>query len=140
MRCLPILMLFPLMAACGADPASETPVALKPGNYDVWVRGGAMIEAPNGTARQQVCLGEWQARDFPQHPLEKTVRKWNGCSDKTDPPRGNQMSGTRTCPKGIATFNGEHGEDRFTIRGTTSSRSGAKEEPFTVTGRRTGDC
>ena len=130
-----------LLAGCGgADPASETPVDLKPGKYDVFVRGSHLFEAPDNPGRSDVCLSEFEAREWPKHPLEKTTRKFNGCFDTIDEPKGNALSGTRKCPKGTATFTGEHSDERFTVRGTVKSSTSDKEEGFTISGRRTGDC
>lgn len=141
---LRLVVAAPLLAACscsaGRDAASEPPVDLKPGLYDVWVRGSRLFEAPDKPAQSNVCFSEWQAREWPKHPLEQTTRKFSGCYDTIDEPRGNALSGTRKCPKGVATFEGEHGDERFVVRGTVKSSTSDKTEEFTITGRRIGDC
>lgn len=102
--------------------------------------GSGFFETIDRPGRSEVCLTEFGAKEWPAHPLEKSMRKWTGCSDAIDPPRGNALSGKRSCPKASATFEGSHTEDKFAIKGVVKWNDDGREETFAITGRRTGDC
>lgn len=140
-----------LLAGCARDPASEPPVQLQPGLYQVAVGGGTLVRLPSDTRSDQVCLSPPDAIDFARSPLYPIIGAWDGCSETPEEPKGNAISGKRECPDRktpvTATFAGSHTADSFEIHGTVSQgddesasimRLGSGD--FTLSGKRLGDC
>jgi len=149
MKKLPILLL--LLAGCGRDPASEAPVQLQPGLYQVAVGGGTLVRLPSDQRSDQICLSPPDAIDFAKSPLYPTIGTWDGCSETPEEPKGNAISGKRECldrkTAVTATFAGSHTADSFEIHGTVTQgddesasimRLGSGD--FTLSGKRLGDC
>lgn len=143
-----------LLAACAKDPASEPPVALQPGDYEVQVGGGTLVSLADHQTKGRVCLAEDAAADFPENPLGHLIEDWDGCSDSVDEPRGNAFSGKRECDQSdrrhtpvLVRFTGSHGADSFELRGAVTQgsdegggvmRLGSGD--FSVSGQRVGAC
>lgn len=153
MRILLALVL-PLAACAGADPASEPPVELKPGLYEISIGGGTFIELPDGQRTSGKCLGHDAALDFTRRPLAVATKSWPGCSEETEPRQGNAIKGKRVCPETskrststLVEFTGSHSDSSFEFAGWVSQGEdegngvmhlGSGE--FKVTGKRVGDC
>lgn len=153
MRTLLALVL-PLAACAGADPASEPPVELKPGLYEISVGGGTLVETHEGTRTAGKCIGHDAAVDFIRRPLAVATKSWPGCSDETAPRQGNAITGKRTCPETskrststLVEFTGRHSDSDFQLAGSVSQGDGEGggvmrlgSGDFKVTGKRLGDC
>lgn len=140
-----------LLAGCARDPATEPPVELQPGLYEVQVGGGTVVELKSGERTERICFYPPDALTFPNTPLYATVGNWDGCSDTPDDPRGNAISGKRQCLDRrvplTATYAGSHTTDSFELRGTVtqSDDEGGSvmhlgSGDFTITGKRIAPC
>ena len=139
-----------LVPGCSADPASEPPVQLLPGSYEVAAGGGTMVELRGGKRSDLLCIAADSATMFKSNPLAQLTSDWEGCSDVYAEPRGNALAGSRTCERKTPvriTYSGSHTADSFEIRGTVAQgddESGMAMHlgsgEFTITGKRRGDC
>lgn len=150
------MMMAGLAACAKPDPASEVPVDLLPGLYQVRVGGGTIVDLKSGGMSGEICFAIDNALAFPSNALSHLVPDWEGCSTSYDDPKGNAVSGLRTCPGGDgyrrkkttrANFAGSHSTDSFLIEGEV--RQGDDEGggvmhlgsgPFQIKGKRIGDC
>jgi hypothetical protein len=143
------LMVLP--AGCARDPATEQPVELQAGLYDVSLGGSSLVKLKVEGRKTQVCLDSSDASEFPHDPLLHLAAHWDGCSTKLDEPRGNAMSGKRMCEDRTtpmtAAYSGSHTADSFEITGAVTQgsdesasvmRLGSGE--FSLLGKRVGDC
>lgn len=133
------------------DPASEPPVQMLPGLYEVSLGGGTVVELKTGERKSELCLDSYGAFEFPKDPLGPIIERWETCSTQLDPPKGNAMSGARKCEQRktpmVASYAGSHTIDSFEIKGTVSQGQGENASvmhlgsgEFTITGKRVGDC
>jgi Protein of unknown function (DUF3617) len=140
-----------LLSGCAQDPASEPPVELQPGLYQVAVGGGTVVRLPSDQRSDQICLSPPDAIDFAKSPLYPTIGVWDGCSETSEEPKGNAISGKRECldrkTPMTAAFAGSHTADTFEIRGTVAQGSDENSSvmrlgsgDFSITGKRIGDC
>lgn len=140
-----------LLAGCARDPASEAPVQLQPGLYQVAVGGGTIVRLTSDQRTDQVCLSPPDAIDFAKSPLYPTIGAWDGCAETPEEPKGNAISGKRECldrkTPVTATFAGSHTADSFEIHGAVAQGSDENSSvmhlgsgDFTLTGKRIGDC
>lgn len=139
-----------LTAAC-RDAASEAPVDLKPGLYDIAATGESYIEIEPSSKSGQKCFSDYEAREFARFPMGMATRKWDGCSDTNQPRQGNLVTGQRYCTiasfrdddERVMTYRAEISTDGFAILGETKDKedgSGPETGPWRVIGRRVGDC
>lgn len=142
-----------LAGGCGGaatDPASEAPVDLQPGLYDVIATGGTLMEVSPGRSRDQLCLSHDQAQQLPSYPMENVTRHWRGCKDTYQPRKGNAFGGHRVCPrtsrrlnKALADYTGHVTPDSFVMTGDVrvgEDGKGFGNGHFTLRGKRIGDC
>ena len=145
-----LLALSLLLAGCTPDPASEPPVELLPGLYEVRVGGGTLVRLPSDERTARICFDPVDAMTFPKTPLFPTIGDWDSCTESPDEPRGNAISGKRQCdrksPMTVA-YSGSHSADSFDLRGTVTQgddegggvmRLGSGD--FSIEGKRIGDC
>jgi hypothetical protein len=147
MRAVIILGAVAALSAC-RDAASETPVDLQPGLYDL-SSSGIILES--GGERGSVCLSATDARDFSYAPLRNANGAWRDCTDTAEPRQGNAVIGKRFCKgarfrdddESIYTYVAEISTDGFVIKGETKDKedgSGPDTGPWRIVARRTGDC
>ena len=141
---------------CSADPATEPPVDLKPGLYQVTLGGGTVVELKAGGRQAEICFAADNALALPSDPISHIIPDWDGCTTRHDEPRGNAMSGERTCPGGEGyrrkksmrmAYSGSHGTEDFRIDGEVTQGddegggvSHLGSGPFRITGTRVGEC
>ena len=154
MRNRPFLCAIFFLSGCsgGRDPASEPPVDLQAGLYNVSVGGGTVVEMKKGGRSGEICLDSYGAQTLPDDPLARIVGSWSGCSTNVDPRKGNALSGTRKCAERAmpmtATYQGSLTPDSFEIHGSvaqgrgdeTASKMHLGSGDFTITGKRVGEC
>ena len=157
MRKFLIMMAALGLAGCAAsDPATEVPVDLLPGSYQVTLGGGTIVELKAGGRQAEVCFATDNALAFPSDPVSHLIPDWDGCTTTHDDPKGNAMSGLRNCPGGEGyrrktsvrmRYAGSHGTDDFTIDGEVSQGddegggvSHLGSGPFQIKGKRVGEC
>lgn len=139
-----------LLCGCARDPASEQPVELKPGLYEVTVGGGTLVRLPSDQRTDRICLSVPDAIDFAKSPLYPTIGAWDSCTESPDEPKGNALSGKRQCdrraPLTVA-YTGSHTADSFELRGTVTQGSDENESvmrlgsgDFSISGKRITDC
>ena len=145
------------LAGCSSDPASEPPVELKGGLYQVSAHGGTVVELKGADKRSaEICFAPESASALPGEPLAHLIPSWDGCDTHNDPPRGNAMSGSRNCPGGEGherhqsmhlAFTGRHTADTFDIAGAVTQGDDEGNGvmhlgsgDFAISGKRVGDC
>ena len=141
--------LIAMLGACGG-PANEAKVDLKPGLYDIVATGESYVEIEAGATRADVCVSEFDAREFERFPMLHATRKLNYCSDTVEPRVGNLVVGKRRCTSGwmdteetTSTYEVTFREERVVIKGKVKDRrdgTGPNTGTFTVVARRVGDC
>lgn len=135
------------LAAC-RDAASEAPVDLQPGLYDLSSSG---IVLESGGERHEKCFDASEAREFSLSPLRQAIGRWRDCSDTPEPRQGNATSGKRFCKgasfrdddESIYTYTAETSTDGFVIEGETKDKedgSGPDTGRWRVMAHRKGDC
>ena len=134
------------------DPraASEQPVALVPGLYDVSIGGGTMVKLASGEYAGKVCFTPADAAAFPHSPLTHIFPEWPGCSSSDIESSGNAVKGKRTCESRLPAwinYSGSHTANSFIIVGSvaqghdeTSMALHLGSGDFTVAGKRIGAC
>lgn len=153
MRVLLVVNVIPLLLTGCGDPTRDTPVALKPGLYEIAAgaeSGDSYVEISPSRTRGEKCLSQFDASEFDRFPMIHATRRRADCTDKVEPRTGNVIFGTRHC---AATFRGDDesdwtyeavlSEEGFVIKGMVRDHrdgSGTETGPFNVTGRRVGDC
>ena len=157
MRKISVAALVLGLAGCSAsDPATETPVDLRPGLYQVSVGGGTIVELKPRYSSGEACFAADNALAFPRDSVSHLIPDWDGCSTTHDDPKGNAISGVRNCPSGAGykrkmsvrmEYQGSHSSDAFTINGHVSmgdDEGGGVMHlgsgDFRITGKRIGDC
>jgi len=157
MRNLMCVMVALGLAGCASpDPATEMPVDLLPGLYQVTLGGGTVVELKAGGRQADVCFATDNALAFPGDPVSHLIPDWPGCTTTADDPKGNAISGLRNCPGGEGhqrkttmrmSYAGSHGTDEFRIDGEVTQgddegggvmRLGSG--PFRISGKRIGEC
>jgi hypothetical protein len=139
------------LASCSRDPASEAPVELRAGLYQVNIGGGTIVELKDGARGGEVCLDSYSASEFPNDPVQALAGSWDGCSAKIEPRKGNAISGARTCEQRAMpmtmNYSGSIAQDGFIIHGTVAQGSDESESrmhlgsgDFTISGKRAGGC
>jgi hypothetical protein len=134
-----------------SDPATEQPVVMQAGLYDVTLGGSTVVALKSEGRTTQVCLDSSGAAQFPIDPLGPLVKAWSTCSSQLDEPRGNAMSGKRMCRERktpmTATYTGSHTVDSFKIEGKVTQGADETEEmmrlgsgDFSLLGKRVADC
>ena len=109
------------MAACAetSDPASETPVDLEPGNYNVTISGkGIFKNAGSGKKPGTICVTRSDRDSFPHKLAENYYKLHPACQVSRGSREGNAISGEIKCPVDpkMAT-----GSSRFVYNGAVSS-------------------
>ena len=143
-------LLLSMLSACSVDPRTEPPVALKPGLYDIEASGESYIEIEAGAKRANVCVTDFDAREFERFPMLHATRKVPYCSDTVEPRIGNLVVGKRRCTSGwmdteetTSTYEVTFRKERVVIKGKVKDRrdgTGPNTGAFTVVARRIGDC
>lgn len=94
-----------VMAGCGAvrDPASETPVELRPGEYKISFTGTAMgmalPKSKEAAKDNLVCLTEQRVKGWPKQIIEGLIPMPPGtCQFESEPRVGNALKGKLICP------------------------------------------
>ena len=139
-----------VLAGC-SNPATEAPVDLAPGLYDVTLGGGTMIALKSNQRTDRICFAPENSLAFPREPLSHILPQWDGCADEAPQPVGNAIRGARRCPDRktpvAIEYAGSHSSDSFTIEGTVTQGSGEGggvmhlgSGEFSINGRRVGDC
>ena len=155
-----LLFLAPILMSTGCSndsrsayeiAAAESPVELQAGLYEIRLGGGTVVELKSGERTDQICLNSYDASQLPKDVLSKTIEPWEGCANLPDPPRGNAMSGARTCAERkvpmSATYAGRHTSNSFRIEGLVKQGEGETASimrlgsgEFSIAGKRIGDC
>src|SRR3954471_20760385 len=97
MRTLPLLCACLCLFACSSDPASEAPVELRTGMYQVNIGGGTIVDLSHGRQSGEICLDPSQTSELPGDPLQVLTGSWSDCLAQIEPRKGNAIGGTRTC-------------------------------------------
>ena len=157
MRLVIVAALMMGLAGCAAkDPATEKPVDLLPGLYQLSVGGGTIVELKPAFASGQACFAADNAAAFPTDSVSHLIPDWDGCTTNHDDPKGNAISGLRTCAGGEGhkrkmsvrmEYRGSHSTDAFRIDGHVSmgdDEGGGVMHlgsgDFMIAGKRIGDC
>lgn len=137
------------LGAC-SDPKSETPVALKPGIYNLVASGESYVEIGPSEKSGERCLTAFDVSEFERLPMVHATRRVSDCMDTAEPRAGNLVIGRRVCRSGwgkldrtTTDFEARIREEQFVIYGKVRDGrdgSGGETGTFTVTGRRIGDC
>jgi hypothetical protein len=94
------------LGSCGTapDPATETPVDLQPGQYQVTMGGGGLAkfipvqkDGP-GSVDQSICVTAEQAKTWPKPFVQNYLYLHEGCSLTGSKRVGNAVSGAILCP------------------------------------------
>ena len=137
-----------LLVGCTTKPEDQAPVELHPGMYEVQVGGGTLVRLKSDERVGEVCI--FDAAQFRSSPLAQIQSPPEDCSDEPAEPKGNALTGRRTCDRKTPIridYAGSHTTDSFEIRGTVAQgsdesgmamRLGSGE--FSVTGKRIGAC
>ncbi|MEQ7873815.1 DUF3617 family protein [Sphingomonas sp. ASV193] len=143
------------LGACGkVGGSADTPVTLRPGQYEVTITGNTLVELRSHRQTDQVCLGQDAAESFADNPLGHVALDGDGCSDSADPAGANGFTGKRSCDvsdirhaSADIAYTGAHTADSFELHGHVSQgndkQSGGADNgsgDFAITGHRTGDC
>ena len=138
-----------LLTGC-SDPATQTPVALKPGQYDISALGESYVEISPSNTRDKKCLSAFDVSEFERFPMLHGTRRLPECSETVEPRKGNLVLGRQRCTSGhldqdetVSTYEVVIGEEEFMIKGTVKDRrdgTGPETGNFMVIGRRIGDC
>lgn len=132
------------------DAATEPPVDLLPGLYEVSIGGGTMVGLASGGYEGKLCFSARDAAEFPRRPLNRISPEWSNCSTRANAPKGNALGGTRSCEGRLPariTYSGSHTADSFYIEGSvaqghdeTSMAMHLGSGDFTILGKRAGAC
>ena len=143
------LTLILMLGGCG-DPASETPVAMKAGLYDISALGESYVEISPSNTRDKKCLSAFDVSEFERFPMLHGTRRLPECSESVEPRKGNLVLGRQRCTSGhldqdetVSTYEVVIAEEQFVIKGQVKDRrdgTGPETGTFTVIGRRVGDC
>jgi len=138
-----------LLGSCG-DPASEAPVALKPGMYDISALGESYVEISPSNIRDKKCLTAFDVSEFERFPMLHGTRRLPECTERVEPRTGNLVLGRQRCTSGhldqdetVSNYEVVISEERFVIKGQVKDRrdgTGPETGTFTVIGSRIGDC
>ncbi|GJL95285.1 MAG: hypothetical protein DHS20C05_16900 [Hyphococcus sp.] len=110
-----------IAAGCAetSDPASEAPVELEPGRYEITMSGAGLLKAAgNDNNSRSTCLRAGERAMFPHKLAENYYRMHYSCSNKRLPREGNAVGGEISCaadPK-LAT-----GANRFVYNGAVAA-------------------
>ena len=157
MRLVITAVVMAALAGCAAkDPATEKPVDMLPGLYQLTIGGGTIVELKPAFASGQACFALDNALAFPTDSVSHLIPDWDGCTTTHDDPKGNAISGLRNCPGGEGhkrktsvrmQYRGSHTTDSFTIRGHVSMGNDETEQvmhlgsgDFMLDGKRVGEC
>lgn len=150
---VPALAFLPVtlvLAAC-SSAESETPVDLKPGQYEIVFAG---LNGANGT--KNYCIMQEEASAFPSDPVKKFLpAELRDSCESQGGRKGNALNGTLICKiagtdtKAELTLNwsGRMHADRFELNadGALKDLNGPEgaspnRSHVSVTGKRTGEC
>jgi hypothetical protein len=92
-----------LMAGCSpaGDPATQEPVELTPGLYEITASGVSLdryVRTDPDAPKDQVCVTAGETAEFTDGLVNKHLVLHPGCTTVADPREGNTMAGTITCP------------------------------------------
>lgn len=105
---VPAAAIFLLLAGCTADPASEEPITLAPGNYHVTSIGGfegvpSAGRDPSGPLDEHICIEPGDVENFPEaFTREHTAATpaTGDCQLDNWKREGNAFDGVSACPLG----------------------------------------
>lgn len=140
---------FLMLGAC-SDAASQAPVDLKPGLYDINVSGDQYLYAARNEPRAQKCFTDFEAKEVGRLPMLHATYRDDDCTDTVEGRQGNAIKGKRFCSRAAfrdnddwqATYVAEISEDGFIIKGETRDEfdeTGGITQ-WRAVGRRVGDC
>ena len=111
--------LFVLLAGCveERDPASEAPVDLLPGRYEITLSGNLPQNPNSKRAPTSLCVTGSKASNFHYHLAEEATKVFGACSPKRAPRVGNAFSGEISC---LADQRMATGSNRFIYEGAIS--------------------
>lgn len=134
-------------SGCGG-PASEDPVDLEPGRYEIQ----AVARGLGGESKSEsLCILPDRATKFTDNPLQGIgIKSSSECPLKTKR-EGNAFSGSQSCTTGSSEtgmasvkldYEGSLTRNSFTIEGNTQLEVEGRNAggSFSVTGKRSGDC
>ena len=149
MRVVLMFGLVCLLSGC-SDPATQAPLALKAGLYDISALGESYVEISPGNTSDKRCLSAFDVSEFERFPMLHGTRRLRECSETVEPRKGNLVLGRQRCTSGhldqdetVSTYELVIGEEEFMISGAVKDRrdgTGPETGNFTVIGRRIGDC
>ena len=149
MRVVLMFGLVYLLSGC-SDPATQAPLALKAGLYDISALGQSYVEISPGNISDKKCLSAFDVSEFERFPMLHGTRRLRECSETVEPRKGNLVLGRQRCTSGhldqdetVSTYELVIGEEEFMISGAVKDRrdgTGPETGNFTVIGRRIGDC
>lgn len=145
-----------LTGCAGKNPATEKPVEMLPGLYQLTIGGGTIVELKPHYASGQACFEGPDAQAFPTESVSHLIPDWDGCTTTHDDPKGNAIGGLRNCAGGSGhkrktsvrmEYHGSHTADAFTIRKHVSMGNDETEQvmhlgsgDFMLDGKRIDEC
>jgi hypothetical protein len=106
------------------------------------------VQLKNDERNGEVCIYDVAA--FKNAPLAQIQSPPEDCSDESAEPKGNALSGKRTCDRKTPIrieYAGSHTADTFELKGTVAQGSDESDMAmrlgsgeFSVSGKRKGDC
>lgn len=143
-------LLFVVMLGACRDAATETPVDLKPGLYDINVSGDQYLYAARNEPSTRKCLSDFEAKEVGRLPMLHATYRDDDCTDKVEERQGNAIRGSRFCVRAArrpdddwqATYVAEISKDGFIIKGETRDEfdETGGMTMWRAVGRRVGDC
>jgi hypothetical protein len=88
-----------MLAGCRGDPATETPITMKPGLYEVQTPGISLAGvgmSDSSTPGKKLCLRSGDG-DFFAHRVVREALATDGCADPVNERAGNQLTSTIRC-------------------------------------------
>lgn len=88
-----------LASACSRapDPASETPVDLEPGMYEITISGAGLPSSVNTDRPHSACVRESDRASFPHKLVQNYYSLHPACTTDRLPREGNKIAGEISC-------------------------------------------
>ncbi len=118
--CMSVFLLSTIACSNASDPASETPVNAKPGQYEITLSGAGLMKQAGKGKSSSYCLTQGESASFPYRLAEKFYPLHPACQTRRQPREGNAIAGEFSCgadPKLAA------GANRFIYKGVVAEEN-----------------